>query len=253
LRNVGLAAQAAAAAALYFVSLWLWAWATGRELTYRGHFDPDLLDPALSLLPLLQLFPLLGLLVLHARRKGHRAAAIGAALVRQPSWWVGPYPRGARGPGDVWDRLPSHLRMARSLLLAALPVVWYFLLMTAIDDTGLEQYQRFGSRRPLPTLLHEHDGVIVHPLLAYVIAAGASVLTSFRRLRRGPLAGLEPTDIFPAFVRSTADSRFWARPVYAGLLAPRSAAGHGTTATRTETAMSGPEEVTSTRPPGADG
>jgi len=52
-----------------------------------------------------------------ARRSGFDSARILREILRQPAWWIGPYPRRFRVRGDVWDRLPPHLKRARTSML----------------------------------------------------------------------------------------------------------------------------------------
>jgi predicted Ser/Thr protein kinase len=248
---LGLVAQAALLAWVYGAGVMLWDLATGsleRWFFYHGHFDPE---PQLFAIVLMTV--LLGLVALDARRKGQPWQAIGAALVRQPRWWVGLYPRTARIAGDVWSRLPRQLRLVRTLLVLAPLLAWYVLLMASIDATGLEQYQLSGTRSRLPAFLyarHWDDGRLVRwPLLAYGVALAAAWGSSLLGLRRGPLAGLGGAEVWPVFVRSTANLRFWAKPVYARLLSPADGAlrtGVGSRATGARPASSS-EDVTATR------
>ena len=47
------------------------------------------------------------------RRQGCSAHAIFQTTLRQPRWWKFWYPRRFRRLGDVWDRLPAHMRRFR--------------------------------------------------------------------------------------------------------------------------------------------
>jgi hypothetical protein len=125
--------------------------------------------------------------------------------------------------------------------------------MALIDATGLGQYERRGTWSGWPAFLHARhwdDGrLLMWPLLGYGIVLAAAWTHSSRRLRRGPLAGLEAADVTAVFLRSTANARFWARPIYADLVASPArlaatarstaaaptAAHEGVTATRTTT------------------
>jgi predicted Ser/Thr protein kinase len=237
LENLGVYAQLAGLAGAYGIGLAVWDLATGameRWFFVQGRFDPEPVMLALAIVP-----PLLALLCLNTRRKGYPWAEVFAALVRQPRWWVGPYPRRARRAGDVWDRLPHHLRIARTVIMALPFLAWWLAVCGAIDTTGLELYQRRGYWTGITQVLDRQGGQhMVAPLIAYLLALPTSLWVSLRRLQRGPLAGVDRGDVWPVFLRSTANRRFWRKPVYAGLLLPRV---ESTSAERTGT--SGPAPV----------
>jgi hypothetical protein len=252
LEGLGLYAQVAGLAGAYVLGRLVLDLATGgtqRWLFDQGRFDPEPEVLGLALVP-----PLLLLLSLHARRSGHTWAAVLAALVRQPRWWVGPYPRCARRVGDVWDRLPPHLRTARAILTALPALAWWLVVFAAVDSTGLEQYQQLGYWRGVTGFLNSQEVRLLLGLpAAYALALATSVWSSRRRLQRGPLAGVDRGDVWPVFVRSTAARRFWSRPVYTGLLAPavepRSAARPPASPTEDETpTQSWPERSTPSSP-----
>jgi hypothetical protein len=231
LGTLNLVAQVAALTWGYGAGHALWRLATRQPRVLRvfaeGAFVPDPLLASLSLVPLLLL-----LMCLDVRREGYPWAAIRRAVVRQPRWWMGWYPRRGRAPGDVWDRLAGHVRGTRVLLSTLLLLAPLVALVNAIDRTTLEHYARTGSLIGLSGWLGVGPPGL-GPLLAGVcvlvavptLAAGAR---SFLRLRRGPLAAVMDNDeIWSVFLRSTGNTRFWSRPLYAGLLAPRAPAGAG--------------------------
>lgn len=61
------------------------------------------------------------LLCFNAARK-HGLRRPMQLMSRAPKWWAGWWPRFGRRPGDVWDRLPRALRVARSVLFGSVAI-----------------------------------------------------------------------------------------------------------------------------------
>lgn len=227
LSTLNTAAQVVALSWAYGAGEWLWAKAVEDRNPFLffdphdGNFNPQELLSALCLMP-----PLLFLMSLHARRKGYSWTAIGRALVRQPRWWMGWYPRPGRAPGDVWSQLPGHVRTARVFLSMGLFIPPILILLGAIDRSAMEHYQRTGSWRGLTLWLGREGGMVLGPSLGAALvlaslATLAAIVGSIRRLRQGPLPrGGETDEVWPVLTRSTANARFWAKLPYRTVLHP---------------------------------
>ncbi len=230
LANLHRVAQVTCLAWLAGIATWFWGQATGQFRVMKvfdpkdGGFDPD---P--RLFALWCLTALLGLLCLAVLHKGYGGRAILRALVRQPPWWPGYYPKRARVPDDVWDRLPGHVRAVRVVVAGVVLIPPLVILMAAIGDTALDHYERTGrypeargiSRYVVKTGLMRDRGLgrgMAFLVLAYLFVGSALSARSVRRLRNGPLAGAPEDDEWPVYYRSTGNSRFWSRPTYAALL-----------------------------------
>jgi predicted Ser/Thr protein kinase len=238
------------------IANWLWGQATDQHRVMKM-FDPKdgAFDPDPRLFALWCLTALLALTCLDARRKGYDGRAILRAISRQPAWWPGFYPRAARVPGDVWDRLPGHVRAARSATAVLIPLPALVLLFAAIEQTSLEHYERTG-RYPVPqgitrfvdpAMLSERTrgkALAGMTILGFYLAS-ALAYRSVRILRRGPLAARPEDDaIFSVFYRSTGNLRFWSRPAWAAILAPVTPPAPVTAPTLTATQQ---EDVTRSR------
>ncbi|HEY2943732.1 MAG TPA: serine/threonine-protein kinase [Vicinamibacteria bacterium] len=101
-------------------------------------------------------FPMMWSAIRTARARGFSWRQIGAALMRQPEWWVGLwYPRRFRRAGDVWDRLPRPIRAWRIIVTALIAdlVLWlYFAEIGPPLLMGRERYlvaTRFVGERAM--------------------------------------------------------------------------------------------------------
>ncbi len=221
--------QAVALGWLLGLGYWIWGLATVQPgVDQVRDFQVPRFNPEDAMVALRFTLPLLLLMTLDVRRKGYSWIAIRRAIIRQPRWWMGPYPRAGRAPGDVWARLPGHVRAARTLISGTLILVPLLALGIAIDLTAWKQYERTGKWSGLPKALIErlgpHTGtdVLVAVVVGWALVAYFVTVWSARRLgSRGPLALLnDPDGIRPIYTRATGNTRFWSRPMYEALLLP---------------------------------
>jgi len=216
LEVLGASFRAVALGWLLGLGYWIWGLATLQHLPNDG------------LVSLTFTAPLLLLVTLYVRQKGYPWAAIRRALIRQPRWWMGPYPRAGRAPGDVWPRLPGHVRAARVLISGVLILVPLMALRIAIDLTAWAQYEKTGTWSGLQKVLIERFGpdagmkVVAAAVVGWALLAYFVMLWSAHRLGcRSPLALIADTvGIRPIYTCATGNARFWSRPMYDALLRP---------------------------------
>jgi len=216
-------AQALGLASLIGLGYWLWSAARGE--TYIIWHSKEAFDVAPWVFALLMGAVLLALMSFQVRRKGYAWSAIGLAMARQPRWWPAWYPRIARAPGDVWSRLPQHVRLVRGLVSSLLVFVLVFLLAITIQTELQNSFVRTGAWLG-PVTRSGWEAIFdcgqVFPIL--LLGTFALALWSFRRLRAGALAAFgEEESAWMVYARPTGDSRFWSKPGPASLLSPLAA------------------------------
>jgi hypothetical protein len=204
---------------LYAVVMWfygLYQWLVG-DLVKGWQHGPlyEILDGLWKLLPLISTVA-----VVNARRERHSWPEIRSAALRQPSWWLGFYPRRHRVPGDVWDRLPLPVRRVRALLIPLLAILLFSEFTGLFVLTyGAEQYARTGRR------LGGFEAVVLSgapPLVAALFAGAAAVVVygqvSVRRLKRRAHAKVDWGALLGMTWTSTTPRSFWSRPGISPLL-----------------------------------
>jgi predicted Ser/Thr protein kinase len=229
LETLGSYYQAVALGWLLGFGYWMWGLATIQPRVFQvWDFDDHSFNPDNAMVSLVFTLPLLLLMTLDVRRKGYSWTAIRRAVIRQPRWWMGPYPRAGRAPGDVWPRLPGHVRTARTLISGTLILVPLLALRIAIDLTAWKQYEKTGTWSGLQKVLIEQFGpdagmnVVAAVVGGWALLAYFVTLWSARRFgSRGPLALInDPDGIRPLYTGATGNARFWSRPTYEALLLP---------------------------------
>jgi predicted Ser/Thr protein kinase len=257
LENLATYVRAVGLGWLLGLGYWVWGKATLQPRVFQvwdyqdGKFNPDN-----AMVSLLFTLPLLVLLTISVRGKGYSWTAIRRAVVRQPRWWMGWYPKAGRAPGDVWARLPRHVRTARVFIAGFLVILPLLFLRGVIGQTAQEQYEATGRWQGLEKVLLDRFGpsagmrYVVAFWISWIAATVATTLGSARRLRRGSLAVTgEQDELWPIFNRATGNTRFWSRPTYAAVLEP-AAEARPTEATLGDLALpvgAGPEDETRAR------
>jgi tRNA A-37 threonylcarbamoyl transferase component Bud32 len=143
-----------------------------------------------------------------AYRHGLRRPAIVAA--RPPRWWPLWWPKFARRPGDVWDRLPRPIRISRGLffgpLMLGAPV--FLTLLMLLLTLRPEQLGPF-LENPVVKL-----GIrwLSFALAAALAAAGVMMLVWSRRAGHPRVAGNSPWLVEPVA------SPRWSRSDFAAVL-----------------------------------
>jgi hypothetical protein len=196
---------------------WLAPWAAallyGLWLERFWGLSPAAAAPLRFLLALLALLPArdLGRVIL-ARRRGFAWKDIARAAFRQPRWWPCWYPRSLRGPGDVWDRLPSTTRRLRVLLEVIVGIgIAEVLLVFAL--LGVPPERLDGTVSTLTTA-----AMVALPVGLTLGLAWYNLGKSWA-LRRG----LDAMDGYRLLLEPTSGSRFWKRPHIAKVLSPGAA------------------------------
>jgi Protein kinase domain len=143
----------------------------------------------------------------------------------QPSWWPGWHPRRLRRPGDLWDRLPSPIRVARHLVgifLVALALV-VTPLAIALGASGA-YYERTGTTTRIGALVLNLANWYLLPLPIAGLAAFTSVIRATLWLRRRLGAEYEfEFDEMPVLGATWKKGSPWQRPAYRALLRPAAA------------------------------
>ena len=210
------------ALALYYVQ---WLWRGGIE-----HIPP-------AAVPLL-LGPLLvGLIlaprVLQARRAGQGWKTIAWAMFLEPAWWRWWYPRRLRRPEDhdVWQRLPSRIRLGRLAALAA-PVagVMGMAVLLAFVSPRFDGFKAYPHLRAMMMWPPVVNGVRAIPPIGLIACAlGWTVLGAlisaldFAQYRSLARLGLSEMDRKTILHGPLPRSSFWRKPVVAAILRPQSA------------------------------
>lgn len=137
------------------------------------------------------------------RRGGFTWKQVFGVMFRQPKQWPFWWPHRLRGPGDVWDRLPSAVRRARRdglLWLGYLvPFVSAAVILKARGVSGLVRGVILGVFGL---------GVVTLPF----------IVNRYERWVRS--VGLSKKDASKLMDEVTFDSQFWRRPKIAALLTP---------------------------------
>ena len=151
------------------------------------------------------LAPGIGILATMPARKRYGMRTAMATWLRQPRTWSGWWPRFARRPGDVWDRLPPLIRsirgMTTALTASQLPV--FALLLYIV--------------RPSFTLTHPH-WIALLPVGAVMPGMVFVGWYSVRHRRWARANGLSRMDQARTLSESTTSRSFWSRPDIAQLL-----------------------------------
>jgi hypothetical protein len=179
------------------------------EGLYAGTADPFWVRLAVGLTLLFAAAMVPSYLV--ARRAGVPPARTSQLLFAPPRRWSGWWPVPLRRPGDVWTRLPSVLRNARSrtstvALLEAfvgLPVALYAVVRSSIDPDPLAIVRALA----------------VCALVA-VAVVGVQVGEALRVRRWARGLGLDGSTVARLLAERTWNSTFWRRPEVTPLLAP---------------------------------
>ena len=204
----------------YYVQ-WLW----------RGRFE-HLIPPAA--VPLL-LGPLMVALILtprafQARRAGQGWKTIGGAMFLEPTWWRWWYPRALRRPEDhdIWERLPSRIRLGRLAALAGpmLGVLGIAILLAFISPRfdGFEAYPHLRAVMMWPPLV---DGVrsippigIVVCLMGWTVLGALAAAVDFAQYRALGRLGLSEMDRKTILQGALPRPSFWRKKVVAAILRP---------------------------------
>lgn len=162
--------------------------------------------------PLLQVW-------LTSRSSGMSAGRLWRVALRPPRWWRGWWPRRARRPGDVFDRLPRDYRLlmmgGQLLALVAVPLpllVIVGLASSTLENTAVERWLTDLAAHSKPW----------RQLFAIGVASGVAAMIGtvgllIRWVRRR--SGLTSRQFSASLEFSNIDPR-WKREPYARLLAP---------------------------------
>ena len=137
------------------------------------------------------------------------------AILGEPTWWRTSYPHVLRSPGNVWDRLPTTLKVLRTLIwLELLLLPAGFVLVVFVTPTFEVVYASVGA--PFPLLLGMFiSAVSIGGYLLPMILLGA-VLQGRRWRGRLGLPGLVAFNAFfsvsPDFWRNTDAKRLLLEP-----------------------------------------
>ena len=148
------------------------------------------------------------------RRYGWRAAL--RSWFAQPTWWKTWWPSFARRLGDVWHRLPSEVRLTRTLngVAVAEAYAYFHVMFFTMRPSFLAAHPRY--------LLLGH---IVLPSAALVLGLFAVLGHGTFKFRRwAKRNGLTRSDALRMTTESTFSHSFWQRPHIATLLSPASIA-----------------------------
>jgi len=141
------------------------------------------------------------------RKAGFEPSRLVWEMLKQPEGWGGWYPRRFRGAGDVWERLPRVLRLARSTLyltLVATFPIFAFAAAPASRSTG-----------------HNDMAALVLVLPPMFLAA---LVFCSRWQKQARAHGLDPRTAARTLGVPTAKRSFWSRPEVAALLLPADSA-----------------------------
>ncbi|MGE0455877.1 MAG: protein kinase [Vicinamibacteria bacterium] len=135
---------------------------------------------------------------------------------REPSWWPLWYPRSLRRRGNVWDRLPARVRLARAWPML---IFGYAFVLTM----GLNVLWTSVSWRLFPATFHL--GMLAFEVLGIGLPLVIWPALMSRARREVEHQGLDPADARRvAFTMPPSRPSFWTRPHIAAILAPVPAA-----------------------------
>jgi hypothetical protein len=161
-------------------------------------------------------FAVVYLLVLaKLRSDGFTAAQSQAAIWREPAWWPWWYPKAWRRPGNVWDRLPGSVRLARwviPMFLIPIPLT-VFPEYLEVEPLGSWRFveRDFGLDLYAPVTIIITSGTAI----AFWIIAGA---LARRKLKRKGLSGADRDRVM--YFAPLSRISYWQRPHIAAILAP---------------------------------
>ena len=151
------------------------------------------------------------------RMAGARATGIAwGRVIQVAAWppvdWAVWYPRHWRRPGDVWDRLPSASRLARTM-----PALWIALAVMlgplAIIGTSPGYHEWTGPRRDLTELAYRV--IVPIPFFAFLATV---LIPAWAVLRRQGTSAQDELRL--ALSEPTAKPGFWSQPHIAARLRP---------------------------------
>ncbi|HWA41297.1 MAG TPA: protein kinase, partial [Gemmatimonadales bacterium] len=156
---------------------------------------------------------------LPARAVGWSWSKILGIAFLEPEFWITWWPRGARRPGSVWDRLPRPVRLARGLqgwvAIGALLLFLGSFLVMRVTSPGGDLPAGLEVPLALGTLI---AGIVI--LLGPLIGAIGLVHWFGRK------AGL-PSHAVLKLLNASNTSALWERPEISRILVPIGAAGAG--------------------------
>ena len=139
-------------------------------------------------------------------KQGFTTGQFHAAFWREPSWWLWWYPRMWRRRGNVWDRLPPSVRIARGILPATFVIPFVFIpaWLFWLSDW-------FDTDRPMEIVVITHTAVLV--TVWFLVSRRAH-----RRLQREGIYGEDIGRVLHSVPPSHIS--FWRRPHIAPVLEP---------------------------------
>jgi predicted Ser/Thr protein kinase len=185
-----------------YIALWFWA-------MNRWAWENDLLGFMIQL-PLFA--PLLGAVALAysaGRKFGHRRAF--NMLLHPPKTWSGWWPRRFRRKGDVWDRLPMTLRVARMLAISAV-LIGFPIVAAQIAMLVTLSPERFAVLMNTFVLYKPLGKATAVLTIANFYAAAIMMNWWWRKQGKPKLAGRIPWFVEPP------SSPKWKRPEFARYL-----------------------------------
>jgi predicted Ser/Thr protein kinase len=154
-----------------------------------------------------------------ARKKGFAFERVLFEIFRQPSWWVGRYPKKFRLRGDLWDRLPVSLRRARNAIMISVAMIVILMIPGMISMVAYHSHWSQHGVTPYPKIFAK-----ISSLSTLFITFGAMIGTAVLMViwdRRARASGIDDTHVRTHMLGvPSVKRRFWLKPEYAMLLSP---------------------------------
>lgn len=153
------------------------------------------------------LFVVYLLALVSLRREGFGFARSQRAIWTEPSWWPFWYPRFLRRRGNVYDRLPAVIRIARVLPAAGLAFVTLIVAWCVVNSSFPNLYR-------YPWLF----ATMMGGMAAFIVTWDVVIYRSRRELKRRGLGRSDINNV--AMSMPLGRTSFWRRPHIAAILEP---------------------------------
>jgi len=198
-------------------------------------------------------------LALRYRRRRAWRFVLHAAF-EQPRWWGAWYPRAFRRPGDVWHRLPRHIRLFNTAVGLTAAVFLFLSMPLPLLLAAAHGYRgRTGEWSVLGGSLNalaSHPvgralvmGLFLLPFVALLAEVVDSVLYGRRLIKKLGPALPDPEQAKRALFTPSWQRSFWERPPFDSLLLPEAAPSPAATLSEGTTQAALPDAMTVTHTP----